>query len=126
MILVRKTDRTAINVYLDEDGVFSLRNGLEMDVFEFHLDSRSLGFKSKVLNKLKFVLSENDSVKQANGELTLEIDRDDLDYLKFKLDQYFEDLDFIPEELFTLKNKGNSIYFFLTKIEYLITTKRDS
>ena len=63
------------------------------------------------------MVSEYEFIKQENQKLILEIHSDDLEYFKFKLDQYLIESNFIPEELFTLDYKGNSIHFYLTKID---------
>jgi len=118
MILIKKTAKYAINIYLDEDGVSYLLSRLINDS-EISINSQSIGFNGKRINKLKVVISHNNSVKQSNAELRLEIDKDDLDYFKFKLNQYFVDFDFIPEELFSLENNRSTIHFYLTKVEYL-------
>lgn len=119
MILIRKTDKSAVNIYLDGTGVSCLRSELDTENIEVDLDAGSVGFKGKQLRILRITVSDKNQVEQIAGSLSIDIEKDELDYFKYKLDQYFLDFDFIPEELFTLSQKGRSIHFYLTKIDYL-------
>ena len=117
MITVKKTGKYSINIYLDKEGVSVIRNGIEKGELSFSLSDGSKGFKGKSLQTLTITTSKCESIRQKDQKLILEIHSDDLEYFKFKLDQYLVKFDFIPEELFTIDHEGNSIHFYLTKID---------
>lgn len=125
MIVIKKTSKYAINIYLDKDGALQLKEYLTNSLgHDLPVSPDSIGFDNKQIQFIK-VNSEGDGVvSQTGNHLFLHVEDDDVDYFIFKLDQYLTQNEFIPEELFDLSfaKKGVTINFFLTKYTSSVLT----
>ncbi len=123
MLKFFKDFKNSITVEVDLSGIAILNSAIELCLKNTNsvitsITNGSIGFKSKPIFEVQFILSNHSCIYQNSNILYLELELEDLQYFQCRIDEAQERKNFYPAEVLNLgqiKSKDDFYVFCVVK-----------